>query len=40
MSATEGVPPEPAVLASLLRGGVDPAAPYRHRTSPHLPLET
>lgn len=39
MSATEGVPVREAVVTALLRGGVDPAAPFRNRTSPPLPIE-
>jgi hypothetical protein len=39
-SATQGVPVAVAVLDALLRGGIDPAAPFRNRNSPQLPLET
>ncbi|WP_285777610.1 T3SS effector HopA1 family protein [Microtetraspora sp. NBRC 13810] len=39
MSAAEGVPAEAAVVTTMLRGGVDPTAPYRNVTSPALPID-
>ncbi|MEU7001057.1 T3SS effector HopA1 family protein [Nonomuraea sp. NPDC046570] len=38
-SAVEKVPAAEAVLASLVRGGVDPVAPYRNLLSPRLPMD-